>query len=169
MKYRILLLLVALLSSACALTNRNQTTQEEEAEAYDYASGTLTYSVFLNGVGLQVERVDTRPGEDHGIPGYTFVVLTMNVVNESELPVIPPGFALVDQYTNRYVSWQTNVPFGSELTNLPQAVNVDESINGNVVYIVPNAALPADLRLRWDSERHQSRIEVFLGPIFVEE
>lgn len=165
MKFRtfLILFMVGLLLSGCSLARNNADTGENVTQGYDYASGAQNFSVLLKGVGLQVEGVAPRPAER---PGYSYLVLTVSVVNESNHPVVPGGFILVDDVSNQYVSQQTNVPFGAELTGLPLAVNKgDSSVTGDIVFEVPNSALQANLRLRWESAPHESRIEIFLGAL----
>ncbi len=165
MKFRSLFafLVVSLLLNGCGLVSRNADTGTDAAPNYDYASGGQDFSVLLKGVGMQVESVIPRPAER---AGYTYLVLTVSLVNESKNPVVPGSFVLVDDVSNQYASQQTNVPFGSELTGLPLAVNKgDEGVTGHIVFEVPNSALQANLRLRWESDAHQSRIEIFLGAL----
>lgn len=165
MKFRSLFafLIVSLLLSGCSLVRNNADTAEDTTRNYDYASGVQNFSVLLNGVGMQVESVIPRPAERDG---YTYLVLTVSVVNESNNPVVPGTFVLVDDVMNQYVSRQTNVPFGAELTGLPLSINKGEAgVTGHIVFEVPNSALQANLRLRWESEPHQSRIEIFMGAL----
>ncbi len=165
MKYRhiIVVLLAGLLLTGCGL---GADPAEEENQGYDYASGQLNFSVLLNGVGIEVNRIDLRPKDDDAtINGYTYVILTTSIVNESENPVVPGNFVLVDQSGNQYVSKQTNVPFADLLQRLPLAVDTSDSVSGHQVFEVPNSALGANLRMRWESALHESQIEIFLGPL----
>jgi len=165
MKFRILFifLVISLLLSGCGLVSNNANTGTDATQNYDYASGGQDFSVLLNGVGMQVESVIPRPAER---TGYTYLVLTVSLVNESNNPVVPGNFILVDDVSNQYASQQTNVPFGSELTGLPLSVNKgDKGVTGHIVFEVPNSALQANLRLRWESDSHQSRIDIFLGAL----
>ena len=167
MKYRyiIVVLLAGLLLTGCGLGAKPA---EEENQGYDYASGQLNFSVLLNGVGVEVSRVDLRPkNDDAAINGYAYVILTTSIVNESENPVVPGNFVLVDQSGNRYISKQTNVPFADLLLELPLAVDTGDSVSGHQVFEVPNSALGANLRMHWESVLHESQIEIFLGPLAV--
>jgi len=154
---------LGLLLNGCGMLQNSAATGVDAARNYDHASGVQNFSVLLNGVGMQVESVIPRPAERGG---YTYLVLTVSLVNESSHPVVPGSFILVDDAANQYISQQTNVPFGSELTGLPLTVNKgDEGVTGNIVFEVPNSALQANLRLRWESAAHESRIEIFLGAL----
>ncbi|MCA9922907.1 MAG: hypothetical protein KC421_11070 [Anaerolineales bacterium] len=163
MKFRniVFFLIVSLLLSGCGLLPDNTAVDETLMQGYDYASGVQNFSVLLNGVGLQVEAVDLRSSQR---AGYTYLILSINAVNESKDPVVPGGFILVDDALNEYVSQQT-APFAAELTDLPLAINQGDSVAGHAVFEVPNSALQANLRLRWESDLHESRIEIFLGAL----
>ena len=160
MKFRSLFafLMIGLLLSGCSLIGNNP----EEESSKDYARGVQNFSVLLKGVGMQVNLVSLRPSEQ---PGYTYVILNMEVVNQSSDSVIPESFVLVDDSLNQYVS-QKDLTFESELSRLPLFVNNgDQGVIGDMVFEVPNGALNANLRMQWDSEPHQSTIEIFLGAL----
>jgi hypothetical protein len=72
---------------------------------------------------------------------------------------------LVDNHNNIYVSWQEPLPYEAQLTPMPLSVDTGEGVTGNLVFIVPKAATQDNLRLRWESASHESRIDVFLGPL----
>ena len=160
MKFRSLFafLMIGLLLSGCSLIGNSP----EEESSKDYARGVQNFSVLLKGVGMQVNLVSLRPSEQ---PGYTYVVLNVDLVNQSADPVIPESFLLVDDSLNQYVS-QKELPFESELNRLPLFINKgDDGATGDIVFEVPNGALNANLRMQWDSEPHQSTIEIFLGAL----
>ncbi|KAA3658578.1 MAG: hypothetical protein DWQ04_24680 [Chloroflexi bacterium] len=164
MKFRSLffILVVSLLLSGCGLLGNNADTGESITQDYDYASGGQNFSVLLNGVGMKIDSVIPRSGAR---VGYTYLVLTVELVNQSSNPIVPETFVLVDDASNKYAS-QKNLAFESELTRLPLFVNKgDEGVTGHIIFEVPNAALQADLRLRWESESHKSRIDIFLGAL----
>jgi hypothetical protein len=85
------------------------------------------------------------------------------VTNQNETAVSSRHFTLVDEYLNEYESWQTNVAFGSALKTMPETIEQGQTTSANHVFIVPAAALQANLKLRWDSPLALSRIDVALG------
>ena len=89
----------------------------------------------------------------------------MNLTNQNETPVSSRDFTLVDEYLNEYESWQTNVAFGSALQAMPELIDQNNTVSSNHVFIVPAASLQANLKLRWDSPRTLSRIDVALGDL----
>lgn len=130
---------------------------------FDYAAGDYPHAVTLNNVSIDVR--DTRvvqPNTDI-VPGYVYIVSTINVTNRSEQPVRADEFNLLDEYINLYESWQTNVSFGHELTPMPETIESSQAAEGDQVFIVPASALQANMRLRWQSSPHESRIDLFLG------
>ncbi len=136
---------------------------------YDYAAGDASESVTLNGVTIQVDETSTRSGNEPADqplkPGYVYVVVKMTITNQSQKPVLATDFRLIDEYLNLYESWQTSAPFANELTPLPAEIAPGQSATGDQVFIVPQAALSASLRLRWQSSVHESRIDLSLGQL----
>jgi hypothetical protein len=160
---RILVLVTAVMwVTAC---QAQTPTENNDTVDYDYASGGPGFSVVLKGVGLQAKTPEIRPADDLGTPGYSYVIVPMIISNQSATPVLPASMVLIDQHMNEYISWQTNVPFGDELTPLPLAVEKDQTVEGQQVFIVPNSALSAGLHLRWQSVGHQSLMEIYLGEL----
>jgi hypothetical protein len=166
-KFIIILVVIMLTLAACR--NNDEPTEEELTgampETYNYASGSLGYPVLLNGVGIEVEQAGLVAVEDASNPGYVHVILALTVTNETPNVVVPPAMTLVDNHNNMYVSWQEPLPYEDQLTPMPLSVTNGEGITGNLVFIIPKAATQDNLRLRWESEQHQSRIDVFLGPL----
>lgn len=169
MKYQKFIIILVVFMLAMAGCRRNEPTEEELAgeipEAYNYASGSIGYPVLLNGVGIEVLQAGVVAVEDAINPGYDHVILTLTVTNESESVVVPPGMTLVDDHNNIYVSWQEPLPYEDQLKPMPLSVPADTGITGNLVYIVPAAATKDNLRLRWESDSLQARIDVFLGEL----
>ena len=130
---------------------------------YNYAAGELNFSVALSGVVIQVTDVQVYASDGNIASGYVYVVPTVNVTNQNETAVSSRHFTLVDEYLNEYESWQTNVSFGSALKTMPESIQQGDNVSANHVFIVPNAALQANLKLRWDSPATLSRIDVALG------
>ncbi|MCP5098627.1 MAG: hypothetical protein GY943_24010 [Chloroflexi bacterium] len=167
MKFRslfiILFLSVAL--TGCGLFQSNTvTTEEEAAQSLDYAAGGLQFDVRLNGVTVRVDQIEQDSAADVR-PGYTYIVLHESLYNESENPIIPGGFVLVDGEGNRYAVAEPPATMASRVIPLPLAINKGDSLTGHQVFLVPDPALSANLKLRWESETHESRIEVFLGDL----
>ena len=166
-KFIIILVIIMLALASC--NNNDEPTEAEISgdvpEEYNYASGSLGYPVLLNGVGIEVLQAGLVATEDASNPDYVHIILTLTVTNESSDVVVPPGMTLVDNHNNNYVSWQEPLPYEDQLSPLPLSVTTGEGITGNLVFIVPLAATQDNLRLRWESEQHQSRIDVFLGPL----
>ena len=152
-----------LILAACNAEENNEAAQGPDT--FDYASGGQGFSVVLRDVGLQVRDVEVRPGDDLGTPEYAYVIVSMIVANQTEIDVLPAAMTLVDQHENQYVSWQTNVSFGQDLTALPLAVPPNQTVEGHQVFIVPYAALGTGLHLRWQSAAHQSRLEIYLDDL----
>jgi hypothetical protein len=136
-------------------------------EDYDYASGDRAIAVTLNNVVLQVENVQAIQGDVSLVPGYVYVVVTISVSNQSSEPVSAMDFQLVDEYLNLYTSWQNNAPFAAQLTAMPVEVGPGQSATGDQVFLAPVSALQANLKLRWESAAHQSRIDIRLGNMAV--
>lgn len=132
---------------------------------YDYAAGAYPNPVTLNGVNVRVDQARVVPPDTSLASGYLYVVVTINVTNQSSQSVSATEFRLIDEYLNLYESWQTSVPFGQELTPMPEAIGPNQSASGDQVFIVPAPALQANLRLRWQSGVHESRIDLSLGPL----
>jgi hypothetical protein len=159
----VLFLAVILLSlAACA---EEPPAPEALPSDYNYATGVLNFSVALSGVVIQVTDVEVYASDGNIAAGYVYVVPTVNVTNQNETAVSNRDFTLVDEYLNEYESWQTNVAFGSALEEMPESVQQGETVSSNHVFIVPAAALQASLKLRWDSPRTLSRIDVALGDL----
>ena len=72
---------------------------------------------------------------------------------------------MLDEYLNEYYSWQTDVPFADSLQAMPEFINPNEATTGQQVFIVPSATLNANMKVRWQSIPHLSRIDVSVGPI----
>ena len=132
---------------------------------YNYAAGELNFSVALDGVVVQVTDVEVYASDGNIASGYVYVVPTVSVTNQNETPVSNRDFTLVDEYLNEYESWQTNVGFGAALQTMPEAIERGQNATANNVFIVPAAALQANLKLRWDSQITLSRIDVSLGDL----
>ena len=103
--------------------------------------------------------------QDQTNSDYVHVILRLTVTNESESVVVPPGMTLVDDHHNNYASWQEPLPYENEINRIPLGVDSGEKATGHLIYIVPAAATQDNLRLRWESELHQSLIDVFLGDL----
>lgn len=136
---------------------------------FDYAAGDASRSVTLKGVTIQVDEASTRPGnvpeDDQLLTDYVYVVVKMTITNQSQQSVLATEFRLIDEYLNLYESWQTSAPFANELTPLPAEIGPGQSATGEQVFIVPDPALSASLRLRWQSGVHESRIDLSLGQL----
>ena len=169
MKYPKLIIILVVIIFTLAACRNNEPTEEEMTgslpETYNQASGSLGYPVLLNGVGIQVLQAGLLAEEDSSNPDYVHVILTLTTTNESSDVVVPPGMTLVDNHNNIYVSWQEPLPYEAQLTPMPLSVDTGEGVTGNLVFIVPKAATQDNLRLRWESDPHLSRIDVFLGPL----
>ncbi|PID84863.1 MAG: hypothetical protein CSA11_10905 [Chloroflexi bacterium] len=165
-KFIILLLLITLSLAACR-RGQNQPTEEELSKTmpqeHNYASGSVGYPVLTNGVGIEVDRAGLPAVQDDSNPDYVHVILDLTVTNESEYVVVPPGMTLVDDHDNIYVSWQDELPY--DIVRMPLSVNSGAGVTGHLAYVVPKAAIQDNLRLRWESDLHQCRIDVFLGPL----
>jgi len=131
----------------------------------NYAAGSLSYPVLLNGVGIQVDQAGLLSVQDASNPDYAHIVLALTVTNQSQYDVVPPTMTLVDDHGNIYPAWQSALPYEEQIVRLPLAVTDGGSGSGNLVFIVPKSAVQDDLRLRWESDVHQARIDVFLGTI----
>lgn len=164
MKLRsVLFLAIALLFLAAC--GEAQPVPEALPTDYNYAAGELNFSVALSGVVIQVTDVEVYASDGNIASGYVYVVPTVNVTNQNETAVSSRDFSLVDEYLNEYESWQTNVAFGSALKTMPDAIGQGDNTSANHVFIVPAAALQANLKLRWDSPITLSRIDVSLGDL----
>ncbi len=168
MKYQKFIVILLILSFALAACRRSEEPSDEELsgaipQEYNYASGSLGYPVLLNRVGIEVATAGLPAVQEDSNPGYVHVALDLTVTNESEFVVVPPGMTLVDDHNNIYVSWQDELPY--EITKMPLSVDSGKGATGHLVYIIPKAAIEDNLRLRWESDIHQSRIDVFLGSI----
>jgi hypothetical protein len=163
-KYRrfILFTLIVLLTLAACRPN---TSISEEVQTYDYAAGSLNYPVLLNGVGIQIDQAGLLAVQDESNEDYVHVLLTLTISNQSEADVVPPTMTLVDDHGNVYQSWQSPLPYEDQISRVPLAVPEGDSGTGNLIFIVPRPAITDNLRLRWDSAIHQSRIDVFLGEL----
>ncbi|MCA9945159.1 MAG: hypothetical protein H6656_05110 [Ardenticatenaceae bacterium] len=162
MKLRSVLFFAAMLLMLTACREA-QVVPEALPGDYNYAAGELNFSVALSGVVIQVTDVAVYVSDGNIADGFVYVVPTINVTNQNETAVSSRHFTLVDEYLNEYESWQTNVSFGSALTTMPENIVQGESVSSNHVFIVPAAALQANLKLRWDSPLTLSRIDVALG------
>jgi hypothetical protein len=164
MKLRTLLAIIFLgfALTACGLARSTPATEEEMQNNYDYAAGGMNFSVLLNGVGIQVTQVELQAADDVR-PGYTYVVLTYNIVNNSELPILPAGLVLVDDVNSQYGNVAPHDSFAARFTAFPLTINKGEAFTGNQTFLVPNPTLTTNLKLRWESGPHESRIEVTLG------
>ncbi len=153
------LFLVACLNSGTDLT------QDFPPEGFSYATGGLSFPVSVNGVVVQVTDVQVFAGDENVSPGYVYVVPTISITNRSKEPVQADQFSMLDQYLNEYQSWQTNVSFADSLQVMPEYINTNETTTGQQVFIVPEAALKANMLVRWQSLPHESRIDVSVGEL----
>jgi len=126
---------------------------------YDYAAGSYPDPVTLNGITLRINQARVVAPDASLIPGYVYVVVNIGIANQSNLSVQASEFQLIDEYLNLYESWQISVPFGQELTAVPQTIGPGDTIQGDHAFLVPAPALQASLRLRWQSPALQSRID----------
>ena len=163
MKLRSVLFLAMVLLTLTACAQEEVPAPEALPTDYNYAAGELNFSVALGGVVIQVTDVQVYASDGNIAAGYVYVVPTVNVTNQNETAVSNRDFTLVDEYLNEYESWQTNVAFGSALQTMPDSIGQGQAATANHVYIVPAAALQANLKLRWDSHITLSRIDVALG------
>ncbi|HRQ37471.1 MAG TPA: DUF4352 domain-containing protein [Chloroflexota bacterium] len=169
MKRSTLFIFFALLFWFVACQPQEEVNPDKLPANYDYAAGDASKSVTLKGVTIQVDETSTRPGNeppDQALkPGYVYVVVKMTITNQSQKSVLATEFRLIDEYLNLYESWQTSAPFSRELTALPAEIGPGQSATGEQVFIVPQAALSANLRLRWQSGVQESRIDLSLGQL----
>ncbi len=169
MKRSTLFIFLTFLIMFVACQPREEVNPDKLPANYDYAAGDASKSVTLKGVTIQVDEVSTRPGnisaEDPLKPGYVYVVVKMTITNQSQKSVLATEFRLIDEYLNLYESWQTSAPFSRDLTALPAEIGAGQSATGEQVFIVPQPALSANLRLRWQSGVHESRIDLSLGQL----
>jgi len=161
-RFIIILFSLSLVMTAC---QRAASGTGDDNLQTNYAAGSLSYPVLLNGVGIQVDQAGLLSVQDASNPDYAHVVLALTVSNQSEYDVVPPTMTLVDAHGNIYPAWQSVLPYEEQIVRLPLAVADGDSGSGNLVFIVPKTAVQDDLRLRWESAVHQSRIDVFLGTI----
>ena len=164
MKLRSVLFLAVMLLFI-AVCSEAQPVPEALPTDYNYAAGELNFSVALSGVVIQVTDVEVYASDGNIASGYVYVVPTVNVTNQNETAVSNRDFSLVDEYLNEYESWQTNVAFGSALQTMPDSITQGNNASANHVFIVPAAALQANLKLRWDSPVTLSRIDISLGDL----
>ena len=132
----------------------------------DFVQGVYGYPVKINGVWSQVNDVRVIPAESDGHAGFAYIVLSISIVNESSNPIIPASITLVDRFENGYVTRQDGaVPFADQLQPMPLTITTNETVTGTQVFLVPLSALQADLKMRWESTAHNSRIDILLGPL----
>lgn len=132
----------------------------------DFAQGVYGFASELKGVWIQVDNVQTISAAGDGKPGFIYVVLTLSIENRSEESLIPASIILVDQFENAYPSQQDgSASFSNQLVTMPLSLQPGESVTGNELYLVPESALNADLRMRWESPIHNSRIDILLGAL----
>lgn len=169
MKRSTLFIFLTLLIIFVACQPREEVNPDKLPANYDYAAGDASKSVTLKGVTIQVDETSTRSGDasaDQPLkPGYVYVVVKMTITNQSQKSVLATEFRLIDEYLNLYESWQTSAPFSRDLTALPAEIGPGQSATGEQVFIVPQPALSANLRLRWQSGVHESRIDLSLGQL----
>ncbi len=163
MKLRSVLFLAMVLLTLTACAQEETPGPEALPTDYNYAAGELNFSVALGGVVIQVTDVQVYASDGNIASGYVYVVPTVSVTNQNETAVSNRDFTLVDEYLNEYESWQTDVAFGSALQTMPATIERGQNATANHVFIVPAAALQANLKLRWDSPVTLSRIDVALG------
>lgn len=164
MKYRRFTIIIFSLFLVLTACQGNQP-EESGGQQTNYAAGSLGYPVLLNGVGIQVDQAGILAVQDLVNIDYVHVVLYLTVSNQSEFDVVPPTMMLVDGHGNMYPAWQTVLPYEDQIVRLPLSVPTGESGIGNLVFIVPKTAVSDDLRLRWESTVHQSRMDIYLGAI----
>jgi hypothetical protein len=167
-KYPKFIIILIVFIFALAGCQNDEPTEDASGDiplTYNYASGSLGYPVLLNGVGIEVLQAGLVAVEDASNPNYVHVILTLTVTNESNDVVVPPAMTLVDNHNNSYASWQKPLSYEDQLTPMPLSVDTGEGVTGNLVFIIPAPATQDNLRLRWESAKHLSRIDVFLGPL----
>lgn len=155
---------LALFLSACNPAN-DELTAEFPPENFGFAAGEMNFPVSVNGVVIQVTEVQIFARDENITEGYVYVVPTINVTNRSDEPVLSTQFSMRDQYLNQYQSWQTNVSFADSLQAMPDFVGTNQSAMGQQVFIVPEAALKANMLVRWQSLPHESRIDISVGEL----
>ena len=167
MKYaKFIIILIIILSALTACKNEDETAEAGEMPTtYNYASGSMGYPVLLNGIGIELLQAGIVAENSSDNPNYVNIILALTVTNESDYVAVPPAMTLVDDHNNIYVSQQEPLPYEEQLTRMPLSVTEGEGFTGNLVFIVPAAAVQDNLRLRWQSETLKARIDVFLGPL----
>ncbi len=165
MKRTSILVLVAALWVLAACQSRELYNPDILPADYDYAAGAYPNPVTLNGVTVRINKARVVNPDQNLKPGYIYVVVDVNVSNQSGTSVNATEFRLIDEYLNLYESWQTSVPFGRDLTAMSEVIGPDRSSEGAQVFLIPASALQANLRLRWQSAGHQSRVDLALGSL----
>ena len=164
LKLFFILTLLSLFVVACTGTN-SELSDEFPPEGYSYAAGERNFPVSVNGVIIQVTDVQIFAGDNDVVPGYVYVVPTINVTNRSDEFVSSTQFSMLDEYQNEYKSWQTDVSFGDSLQAMPEFIDTNQTTSGQQVFIVPESALSANMLVRWESLPHTSRIDVSVGDL----
>lgn len=162
-KRLIILMLFGLLLAACR--NSNPINPDLLPANYNYAGGSFPNPITLNGVTVRIEEPRVEVADANLKQGYVYLVVHVRVSNQSSESVNASEFRLIDEYLNLYESWQTSVPFADGLTPMPQIIAAGQTAEGEHVFLLPAAALQANLRLRWQSAVHQSRIDLSLGTL----
>ncbi|MEM7336335.1 MAG: hypothetical protein AAF490_29920 [Chloroflexota bacterium] len=168
MKYaKIILILSMMMIAAGCRGNANQDAGITNAPVDpDFVQGVFGNPTKINGVWQQVNDIRVISAEGDGHAGFAYIILSISIVNESADPVLPASITLVDRFENVYVTRQDNsIPFADQLQPMPLTVGTNESVTGTEVYLVPLSALQSDLRMRWESTSHNSRIDILLGAL----
>lgn len=119
--------------------------------------GTMPFAPSAAGVTVAVDAVEIT--RNLMPPGYVFVAVGVRVVNESNFPVNVYQFTIVDDFSNCYAWWRAS---RTGRPDLPLVIEPHQVETGFLGYNVPEAALPIRLRLRWESQEHRARLEIFL-------
>lgn len=170
MKYTKIILAILILIVVSGCQRQSGDVIEAVPDDIDFAQGVIRYPVKLNNVWAQVNDVRAFSAEASGNQGFAYIVLNLSMVNDSTNPIVPSTITLVDRFGNAYISRQDgDAPATVELQPMPLAINRGDSVTGTQVYLVPLSALQSDLRMRWQSSAHNSRIDLLLGQLTLAE
>lgn len=166
MKYQkiITTLFTLLLLASCGRGSDDAPTPTPQVT--DSVEGVLFFPASIKGVRMQVNDIEVLSAEGDGRVGFAYVVVNVSFFNESEAPIVPETLVLVDDFQNIYITQKNSqIPFSDQLSPMPLTIGRNTEMTGEQAFLVPITALQSELKLRWESLTHNSRIDIFLGSL----
>jgi len=126
-----------------------------------YGFVTLSSAAQPRGTSIAINGKVVRKPTLRRVSGYVEVVLNLTVINleHPDNLIEPNDLVLTDSYQNVY-----QYTYPSDVTPLALC-GPTLTCTGNIMFVVPEAAINSDLRLSWRTGSFLKRIDLYVGPL----